>query len=233
MRDQFVGDIGDYAKYSLFNVLARDRKAGIAWYRTPDQPVTHGNHDSYLNDPKWAGYDKKVFDCLRELRATGQRRITAVEKAGILNAQAFSGRELEFDARPVVARPAWRAAWFQDTLSDLADCDFVFADPDNGLYPDERFSPSRKKNLRHIPLAEAKRLAAGRSAMIYHHHGHVSKTAEIEKWRRALGPETIAVYFGAWASRSFFVVNPDQQMRDAVAEWAVRWPKTEVFDGRF
>ncbi|MDF3605768.1 hypothetical protein PE067_06175 [Paracoccus sp. DMF-8] len=54
MRDQFVGDIGDYAKYSLFNVLARGRKPWIAWYRTPDQPVTHGNHDSYLTDPNWA-----------------------------------------------------------------------------------------------------------------------------------------------------------------------------------
>ena len=50
---------------------------------------------------------------------------------------------------------------------------------------------------------------------------------------RALGPEPIAVYFGAWASRSFFVVNPDPQMRDAVAEWASRWPKLEVFDAHF
>lgn len=233
MRDQFVGDIGDYAKYSLFNVLAQGRNAGIAWYRTPDQPITHGNHDSYLNDPNWARYDRKVFDCLRELRATGRRSITAVEQAGILNTQTFSARKLDFDNGPVAGRPAWRAAWFQGTLSDLSDCDFVFADPDNGLYPDERFSPARKGNLRHIPLAEAKRLTAGRSAMIYHHHGRVSKVGEIEKWRTALGPETIALYFGAWGSRSFFVANPDQQMRDAVAGWASRWPKVEVFDARF
>lgn len=233
MRDQFVGDIGDYAKYSLFNALAQGRKAGIAWYRTPDQPITHGGHDSYLNDPNWAGHDKKVFDCLRELRANGRHKITAVEQAGILSAQAFSGRALEFDAGPVAGRPAWREAWFQGTLSDLADCDFVFADPDNGLYPDEQFSPSRKENLHRIPLAEARRLGAGRSAMIYHHHGRVSKVEVIEKWRTALGPETMAVYFGAWGSRSFFVMNPNQQMREAIAEWASRWPKTEVFDAHF
>ncbi|SDD72768.1 hypothetical protein SAMN05421538_102294 [Paracoccus isoporae] len=233
MRDQFVGDIGDYAKYSLFNTLARGRKAGIAWYRTPDQGGTHGGHDSYLNDPNWATYDGKIFDCLRKLRADGGSKITAIEQAGILNAQAFSGRLLEFDAGPVAGRPAWRETWFQGTMSDLADCDFVFADPDNGLCPADRFSPSRKENLRHIPLAEARCLAAGRTAMIYHHHGRVSRLGEIEKWRTALGPETVAVYFGAWGSRSFFVVNADQQMRDAMTEWARRWPKTEVFDARF
>lgn len=233
MRDQFVGDIGDYAKYSLFNVLARGRKAGVAWYRTPDQDNMHGSHVSYLNDPRWGRYDKEVFDGLRELQANGERSIAAVERAGIVKAHAFSCRLLELDDIPVKARAAWREGWFQDTLSDLVDCDFIFADPDNGLYLDERFSPARKDKLRYIPISEVRRLAEYRPAMIYHHHGFVKKAELIGGWRSVLGGNVIAVCFGAWGLRSFFIINPDQQMRDAVAEWASRWPKVEVFDACF
>ncbi len=231
MRDQFVGDIGDYAKYSLFNTLAQGRKAGIAWYRTPDQPGPEGNRDSYLRSADWAKCDPEVFKCLKHLRTNSARSIAAIEGAGILKAQAFSGRLLELSDIPVTDRPAWRKEWFQATLSDLADCNFVFADPDNGLYSDERFSPARKGHLCYTPLSEARLLASERSTMIYHHHGFIQKSHLIHTWRSALGTDTIAIYFGAWGSRSFFITNPDAPMRQAIAAWAARWPKVEVFDG--
>ncbi len=47
-------------------------------------------------------------------------------------------------------------------------CNLVLANPDNVLYPDHRFSAGEQANAKRIPLAEAERLAEGRTAVLYH-----------------------------------------------------------------
>ncbi len=101
----------------------------------------------------------------------------------------------------------------------------MFADPDNGLYPDNGFKYTRKENSKRIPLFEALELADGRSAVIYHHNtrfkgGH---RLEIQKWMDRLPTGTLAYYWRHWSPRTFFVVNPDAEMIRRLEKFAERW----------
>ena len=54
MRDQFVGDIGDFAKYGLLRALVRDglaaRRVGVVWYANEDDPSSSlGGEIFYLD----------------------------------------------------------------------------------------------------------------------------------------------------------------------------------------
>ena len=49
MKDQYVGDIGDYGKYGLLRYLnGCGLKIGVNWYLTPDDGRSDGNHTEYL-----------------------------------------------------------------------------------------------------------------------------------------------------------------------------------------
>ena len=49
MKNQYVGDIGDYGKYSLLRFLAlHGIKIGINWYLTDNDNTSDGNITDYL-----------------------------------------------------------------------------------------------------------------------------------------------------------------------------------------
>ena len=51
MKDQYVGDIGDFGKYGLLRYLnGRSLRIGVNWYLTPRDGRTDGNHTEYLED---------------------------------------------------------------------------------------------------------------------------------------------------------------------------------------
>ena len=101
-------------------------------------------------------FDPELFDALKEL--TGDRRSVAnIQQSGILGEAAFAADRLEVAG--VKARDRWRHQWFDRIMRDLAGCDLVFTDPDNGLVPNDRFRPARLENAKRIPIAEAMALA--------------------------------------------------------------------------
>lgn len=228
MKNQYIGDIGDYAKFSLLRALGEGRRGGIAWYHTPDDATSHGSHRAYLDRPEWANADPEVLEVMRVVDPPGNRSISYLERTGLIEGFASSRRPLAPFPDRTAERAGWRSDWFAATMDDLAACDFVFADPDCGLCLDERFSAASRANLKHIPLSEAKALAQDRMAMIYHHHGMIRKDIVIANWREALGPDTIAINFSAFGNRTFFIVNPDDRARDAVLAWAACWPRMAV-----
>lgn len=69
MRDQYVGDIGDYVKLGLLRLLKANRKAnrlGVIWYKTGGSDVNNdGRHTEYLHDPKNKKYDPRLFGKLK------------------------------------------------------------------------------------------------------------------------------------------------------------------------
>ena len=83
----------------------------------------------------------------------------------------FAGSPLAITNVNVRERTDWRCKWFERVGDQLSDCELVFADPDNGLFPDNTFKPTRKESAKRIPLTEAMALAQkGRPAIIYHHN---------------------------------------------------------------
>jgi hypothetical protein len=226
MQNRYTGDIGDFAKYALLRALGEDHRLGVAWYLFPDESHnTDGKHTDYLMQPdKWRPLDPELFDGLRSLVTSNQRNVYQVETSGLLDKAQFSNELLAFDGDPAT-RGKKRAAWFSKTLFDLRDCDLVFADPDNGLCLDQKYSMASKTFWKRMPLSEAHVLAAGRTAIIYHHNtrragGHAR---EIQYWLEQFGQKALALYWRHLSNRTFFIIHPTSEIRLRAEKLAQRW----------
>ena len=64
MNNRFVGDIGDYVKLAILRRLALDRRLGVAWWFTDDEPPSaHQGHREYLERPQqWRHFDAELFE---------------------------------------------------------------------------------------------------------------------------------------------------------------------------
>lgn len=226
MQDRYVGDIGDFVKYGLLRAIRGGKCLGVAWYLHPNEgPVGDGRHTAYLRDPdKWRHLDAELFDALGEL-IPDRRSVANIQESGILGDAVFVADRLAGDDIEHGNHERWRQQWFDRTRSQLTECDLVFADPDNGLFPDARFDPTGSKNAKRIPLREAMGLAEGRAAVIYHHNtrykgGHLN---EILCWKHHLPRGTMAYWWRRWSNRTFFIINPDNGMRRRLHEFVDRW----------
>lgn len=230
MQDRYAGDIGDYVKLALLRHLSAGRKLGIAWYLYPDEGHNaDGRHVSYLHTPgRWRHLDPDLFDTLGPIVAN-DRSVRALEGTGIVDGY-FSGEPLTTASMPWHLRAASRSDWFRRLLVDLSDADLVFADPDNGLVDDNPKRRGKKTFGKQMPLAEAKALANGRTALIYHHNtrrpgGH---DVEVDHWLSQLGNGTLAVRANAYSCRTFFILNPDPVIRERAESFCEGWASHNV-----
>ena len=90
----------------------------------------------------------------------------------------------------------------------------MFADPDNGLCEDADFRPGRKSDWKRLPVCEARQLAEGRPAVLYHHNTRRKHRKEIEDWMQRIPKCRAEVYWRRWSNRTFFIVNPDRAVTD-------------------
>ena len=153
MQDRYVGDVGDFAKFSLLNYLGVGRRLGVAWYLYPDEGHNaDGKHIGYLqNRVKWRACDPVVFDGLKDLVESCRRNVHAVASSKILNAEIFADELLICEHQGHHERKAWRSQWFNRTLSKLSGCDMVFLDPDNGMRATSSFKHGSRKHWKSVP----------------------------------------------------------------------------------
>jgi hypothetical protein len=229
MQNRYSGDIGDYVKLALLRAISKGRRLGVAWFLYPDEGHNFdGRHTTYLSNPAtWRHLDPTLFDLLRNV-VQGERSVQTLQRA--FSEEACFAAEL-VPAEPAVAkRSSARMHWFERNLQHLNGCDFVFADPDNGLVGDEDW---RRKVLsfgKQMPLSEARAFSAGRCAVIYHHNSRFKggHDAEVDRWIQALDMPTIAVRATAYSCRTFFVINPDAQIVDRTRRFCCRWKNHKV-----
>lgn len=228
MQDRYVGDIGDYAKYSLLNALAEGQKLGVAWYKFPNEMHnSDGKHVSYLDNPEeWADRDSTVFNSLNEIVKNKGRSLYAVQKAGFLNCTTFADEILSHQSNDSRMRATWRKSWFQRVRKQLSECSLVFADPDNGLCLDASYKFGTRKMWKRIPQSEVNILSRDRSAIVYHHNtrrkgGH---EAEIDYWMAQIKAD-IAIRVRYGTSRTFFVLNSTPSLRRSVDNWAASFSR--------
>lgn len=228
MQDRYVGDIGDFAKFGLLRAVSGvlggigEKRLGVAWWYLNGNRAAGSSGDGrltgYLNAPeRWRRLDEELFDTLRELVCRGHRRVKKIEESGILGNAIFHGD-------PVPADIEKREAWFERVIADLHDCDLVFADPDNGLYPDHRFKGAKAENAKRISPRELKRMAAGRTAIVYHHfHRSYSHDEQLREWMSEI-PECRYVYrWRARMPRAFFVITDDEEIECRLEGFAAKW----------
>ena len=229
MRDCYVGDIGDFAKYGLLRAIGKGKRLGVAWYLCVDLEMGNtgdGRHIAYLQRPdEWRHLDPDLFDTLKNLIDEKRRSVAEIAKSGILRSADFADEPIDVTQIAVHERESWRRAWFERVQNTLSYCDLVFADPDNGLYPDEKFKPTRKVNAKRIPLYEALALAEGRTAVVYHHNTRLrgGHEVEIRKWMSRMPGRAYAWYWHCQSNRTFFILNPDSEIEYLVEDFAHRW----------
>ncbi|MFV2034989.1 MAG: hypothetical protein ACC631_07750 [Halocynthiibacter sp.] len=236
MQNRYVGDIGDFAKYSLLNALSARNKLGVAWYLYPDEKLNDdGRHTAYLNDSDtWRHRAPSVFDGLSEIVNGGFRNVENVVKKRVLTVDAAASEILSTKLENVTERAQWRAQWFERVKRSLSSCDLVFADPDNGLCLDSRFGFGIRKDWKRLPLSEAQMLAEGRTAVIYHHNSRFKggNAKENMYWMEKLECCSFAVRFRAYSARTFFVLNATKAHTNAALDWSERMgKKAEVMFG--
>ena len=230
MQNKYVGDIGDYVKLAILRTVAPNHTLGVAWWLHPDElQENNGRHTDYLNDPvKWRHYDPDLFDCLVQIALSDGRSVGALEAIPLLSEAKFHKRPLLIDARPEERRRG-RTEWFEDLKAELADCDTVFVDPDNGLEPGS-FSAGSRAGGKSVGLAELKELdKPGRTLIVYHHQtrrkgGH---SAELRHWAArltALGFKTVdAIRSKPYSPRAFFFLNARPAIRERAKKLVRRW----------
>lgn len=227
LQDRYTGDIGDYVKYGLLRALTGDEHLGIAWYLYPDESHNaDGRHIDYLGQPaEWAEFDSSLFYSLKNIVAEGNRSVQTVEKAKILPGASFANEPLDTPVTSVFERATWRREWFERVLAKLSDCEIVFADPDNGLCADEKFSLARRGDWKRMPLQEAIQLSKGRTAILYHHNSRFAggHRAEIKHWMERLPGCAYGLYWRRYSNRTFFVINPSLPVERRLKEFAARW----------
>ena len=228
MQNRYAGDIGDFAKYGLLRAIGTGKRLGVAWYLRPDEDSRgDGRHTEYLSLPnQFKHLDPDLFAAMKTLRVDSESwSVADVVKSGILGSATFVDEPLCIENVNLPDRGRWRQDWFQQVQEQLAGCDLVLADPDNGLFPDESFNPARKENTKRLPLDEAKRLAEpGRTLVIYHHNTRARPhREEILWWMSQLPGCAHAFYWKRWSCRTFFIVNPDRAIEERLEQFVHKW----------
>jgi len=219
MRDNFVGDVGDYFKYGLLRTFARQGlRLGFLWYYFQDEEAhaeNHGGHLSYLDQPaKYRGCDEALFEQLKSLVNANQRSIQAIGESGLFPADTcFYAAPLSFQAeRDLKKRPLQRHAWFQQGMEATRHCDVVFLDPDNGLEI-KSVNPYRGiTGPKYVAYDELKQLLQQEQTLvIYQHTARKTARQTIEERqadlrREGYGGTFHEVYTKDGSGRIFFIL---------------------------
>lgn len=224
MQNRYTGDIGDFGKYGLLRALCgEDLSLGVVWYLYPDGKGNgDGSHIGYLwpeakNSNELRTCDPPLYDALGDLVCGGNRSVAAVRERGVLPAgTTFYEEPLSFSEMPwrgpktEQARLGHREEWLQGALSQIQDCDVVFADPDNGLEA-KSVKLHEKEGPKYAFTDELEPYVdRGQSLVVYHspHYGAPVKEQICERLamvRESLGP-ALALRYHRGSARVFFVL---------------------------
>ena len=230
MKDQYVGDISDFEKYSVLRGLSEGGgfPLVVCWMLTKPDGSGHGARTGYLQDaPHFRHLDPHVFDRLKSVVDSGNRNTIEVETAGVLPGAKFVRDLLEDDK-------ASRSRLFQGLKLETLTPSLVFFDPDIGLAGKSIRKGNRHSSmyLYHDELADA--FESGHSLVVYQHFPpeqrlpYLSRT--FEKIRASCNPSSM---LALWSSRvAFLVILQDEAAPafiDAAHGIATRWAQTITF----
>jgi len=185
MRNQFVGDVGDFGKYALLNALVGDQlRLGVNWYFNEDEPTSDGCFTNYAH---LRDCDPSLYDTLQAIVNSNDRSVAAIQRARILPPHSV------YFSSPVPPTRAARNEWNTAAADILAPAEVVFLDPDTGL---------GKFGTQYVYATElAPYLEAGKTIVIYQHATR-TKGGLSEIMRRA---GTLLRSFGCQTMPSAFV----------------------------
>ena len=218
MKNQYVGDIGDYGKYGLLRFLASHGiKIGVNWYLTENDGSTDGKFTTYLKNPADRVYDPELFDALQNIADHPDKTVKMIKQAGIIPDAEFFGEMLKSSSLKADAREWNRRLWFNNSTLMLGNAELIFADPDNGIsYRKTARTKDSEKFI--LPEDVAEYYNSGRNVVYYCHKGRRKQEAwdqakeEIRNHIR--DAQLLAVTCHRGTQRSYiFVLHPDCYMK--------------------
>jgi len=174
MKDQYVGDIGDYTKFGILrNLLSHiGLSLGVNWYLTPDDNVKKdGRHTSYLERECDAG-DNELFIAMKQIAGRdcniSLRNITQLQELALLKGASYYDKHLDYsECKNACERLILRDNWHRNALLHLKQRQLVFLDPDNGLTFTNAYGRDGNKGTTYEEVCDYYR--NGASVIIYNH----------------------------------------------------------------
>ncbi len=241
MKNQYVGDVGDYGKYSLLRFIAlHGIRIGVNWYLTENDESTDGKFTDYVKKDSEGCYDQDVFAVMRSIvgqNDRSQRTVQMIQDAELIPEALYFDEKLNFN-KMIPTERAWdRRVWFERSISVLRDAELIFADPDNGI---TYRKTSRNKGCEKYVLPEEIALYyyGGKDVVFYSHKGRRTD----EAWKRMIlrikesvcDAKLFVLTFHRGTQRSYiFVVHPEraEQYESLLAEFITssEWGKSGGF----
>lgn len=221
MKNQYVGDIGDYGKYSLLRFLSlHGIQIGINWYLTENDLSSDGRYTDYLKKDSERVFDPIVYDALQNIVSRNdrsQRTVQMVQKTDLVSGALFYNDNLPTDQASPFERACKRRLWFEGSKLALRDVDLIFADPDNGI--SYKMAPRTKGVGKYVlPEEISQYYYSGKDVVFYCHRGRRTT----EEWEKTKGQitkqicdaELFVLTFHRGTQRSYiFVIHPENARR--------------------
>lgn len=225
MKNQYVGDINDYIKYSILRHLtagARSRAAMVCWMLTPDDGRSDGNLREYLKLPeRFRLFDPAVFDGLAAVAAS-TRTVAAIEDQGIIVGADYFSRVLTDNREQ-------RRSYFDALWCALRPRSLLFFDPDNGLAV-ASVPQGRKNSAKYLYWEELEEgLRRGHSVVLYQHFPRVQREDYVLMLLNRIGRLTpdYRCLFAICSSRVAYIVaaSPDDEygLKEAATQVEQTW----------
>ena len=215
MKNQYIGDVGDYGKYGLLRFLkSAGIDIGVNWYLTPDDERSDGNHTEYLSDERMRVYDPEVYDAMGSIAFRKDKTIQMVERDTILQGLRFYNTVMDFSTLHWRERADKRKKWHEGAMQTLRDSALIFADPDNSLSVKQR--PTKKDAQKFIlPSEIADYYQSDKQVMYYNHRSRKDTEGWLEEKRQILAflpdAKLLALSFHRWNARTYiFVIHEDK-----------------------
>ena len=186
MKNQYVGDIGDYGKYGLLRYLAENGiRIGVNWYLTRDDGSADGKFTGYLSDPAATdrGCDPELYDALKKIllrRDPSERTVQEIEETSLIPNATYYGQWLRSADLEPSARELERRLWFNNSCLLLESADLIFADPDNGI-SFQKTARTKDSEKYILPEEVAAYYSDGKDVVYYCHKGR----RKPEAWEKA------------------------------------------------
>ena len=230
MKNQYVGDIGDYGKYSLLRTFINAGvKIGINWYLTENDDSNDGKFTDYLKKKdEYRRYDQDIFDVIKKIAPKKNKSVMDIQDSGILPGTVFYSDILHPTGTPSDRRSI-RERWFEESLLELKDADLIFMDPDNGFLEDNNAS-KRGAEKYVLPDEVEQYFNAGHNVVYYCHKGrrNVSQWFDHKSLMFNLIPEAkpavLTFHKGSQRSYIFLIHDEDfEKYRSIIDKFTQRW----------
>jgi len=167
VRNEYAGDIGDFAKVALLQALARPpARLGVVWYlnvlpeTNRDGTITTFEHLRYCAD--------ELFRKISVIPLCASRSVSCLQ--ALIPQAIYYSEPIPYsrsDSRG--NRSEQRKGWFCSAMARLAQSDFVFLDPDTGLASD-RVKDHHKRAVKYAFAHEISEFLERDKAVILYQH---------------------------------------------------------------